>query len=155
MDQWELIILLILFAILLVLLVWIFWPGLDDPPVIVTQPATPATIGEICNTTTLCANGLRCETTCRGTAGTKCDGNGQCADELFCVGLVLSTDGTVLKQGTCEARPSGGLNQPCPNCDAGFICDESLSPAVCKGAEGTECTLGDDCFFRVCNSGIC
>jgi len=155
MDTTELIILLILFTILLVLVIWIFWPGIDKPPVTVTEPATPSTIGEFCNTTTLCDSGLVCETTCRGTTGTKCDGNYQCADELYCVGLVLSTTGDVLKQGICQARPSGGLNQPCPNCDAGFICDESLNPPVCKANEGTECTANDDCFYRVCTSGVC
>lgn len=155
MDSTELIVLLVLFAILLVLIVWIFWPGLDDPPVTVTQPATPSSIGEVCNITTLCDSGLICETTCRGTAGTRCDGNYQCANELYCVGLVLNTQGDVLKQGTCEARPSGGLDQPCPSCNAGFICDHSLSPALCKGDEGTECTNNDDCFYRVCTSGIC
>ena len=155
MDQWEIIVLLVLFAILLVLVVWIFWPGLDDPAVIVTQPADTASIGEICNVTTLCDSGLICETTCRGNSGTKCDGNYQCADELYCVGLVVDDTGTVLKQGTCRTRPTGGLNQPCPTCDPGFICDESISPAICKADEGTECDANDDCYYRVCTSGIC
>ena len=154
MDQWQLLIILVLFIVLLVLIVWIFWPGLDKPAIVVTEPADTASIGEPCDIATLCDPRLVCETTCKGTLGVKCSGNYQCATNLYCVGIIVD-EGVVLKQGLCQTRPNGNLDQPCPSCNDGYTCDMSLSPAICKANEGTECAINDDCYFRVCTAGVC
>jgi len=88
-----------------------------------------------------CSTGLECDFTtflCKYTPGTPCFASFECANEYFCSGV-------------CVSGEIGGLNQYCP-CDDGYICDlQKGGDMVCKGASGTTCGTGLDCFSEICN----
>jgi hypothetical protein len=92
-----------------------------------------------------CGDGLVCDNvsfTCKIPPSYVCYLASDCVNGYFC-------------SGRCTTGTTGGLDMYCP-CLPGYLCDQQEDGySICKGASGTDCTIGTDCFSLSCVNNTC